>query len=281
MEAVPGNVRLEAGESMYHVYLFSDATGETVERVLMAAMSQFRDVEIKLHRLTRIRTKGDVLDAVEEVVSQQGIIIYTLVDTELAQLVHDEAAAHGLTAVDLITPILFKLSDFFGMAPQKQPGLLYQMNAEYYKRVEAVDFTVKMDDGQDPRNLYKADIVFVGVSRTSKTPLSMYLAHKGYKVANVPLVKGIDPPRELFKIDQRRVVALNIDPRRLVELRSARLRNMGQPARSSYADYEMVVEELDSCKRLYRQHPEWLQIDVTNKAVEETAAEIIKRLQTE
>jgi len=281
MENVQENIQWETVNGMYHVYLFSDATGETVERVLLAAMSQFRDVEIKLHRVSNLRTRGDVVAAVEEVVKHQGIIIYTLVNTEMAQLVNDESAVHGLTAVDLISPLLFKLSGYFGVTPREQPGLLYQMNSEYYKRVEAVDFTVKMDDGQDPRNLHKADIVFVGVSRTSKTPLSMYLAHKGYKVANVPLVNGIEPPRELFKIDQRRIVALCIDPRRLVELRSARLRNMGQPARSSYADFEKVVEELTYCKRLYRQHPDWLQIDVTHKAVEETAAEIIKKLQAD
>lgn len=265
-------------QGMRHIYLFSDATGETVERVVMAAMSQFRDVEIKLHRATKVRTREEVLTALEEVLKQPGIIIYTLVDTELAQFLLREAETHGIETVDLITPLLFKLSVFFGMPPQKQPGLLYQMNAEYYRRMEAVNFTVKQDDGQEPRNLHKADIVFVGVSRSSKTPLSMYLAHKGYRVANIPLVKGIDPPEELFKIDQKKVVGLLIDPKRLVELRSARLRNMRQSPRGSYADYEQVAEELEFCRQLYRRHPEWLVIDITNKAVEETAAEVLKRL---
>ena len=263
---------------MRHIYLFSDATGETVERVLMAAMSQFRDVEIKLHRVAKVRTREEVLTALDEVLKQPGMIIYTLVNTDLAQFLLREAETHGIETVDLITPLLFKLSIFFGMPPQKQPGLLYQMNAEYYKRMEAVNFTVKQDDGQEPRNLHKADIVFVGVSRSSKTPLSMYLAHKGYRVANIPLVKGIDPPKELFEIDQKKIVGLLIDPKRLVELRSARLRNLRQSPRGSYADYEQVTEELDFCRQLYRRHPEWLIIDITNKAVEETAAEVLKRL---
>lgn len=263
---------------MRHIYLFSDATGETVERVLQAAISQFRDVDIKLHKMNRLRSRSEILAALEEVLKQPGMIIYTLVDSELAQLLGSEAEAHGLESMDLITPLLFKMSEFFNVAPQKQPGLLYQMNAEYYKRVDAVNFTVKQDDGQEPRNLSKADIVFVGVSRTSKTPLSMYLAHKGYRVGNVPLVQGIDPPKELFEIDQKKVVALLIDPKRLVELRSARLRNLRQNPRGSYADFEHVVEELEFCRQLYRRHPEWLTIDVTNKAVEETATEVIKKL---
>lgn len=266
---------------MRHIYLFSDATGETVERVLRAALSQFRDVEARFHRMSRIRTREDVLFALEEVLKVPGIIVYTLVDTELAQLLRDEAEAHGLEAVDLISPLLFKLSDIFGVPPQKEPGLLYQINSEYHKRVEAVDFTVKHDDGQDPRGLRKADFILVGVSRSSKTPLSMYLAHKGYKVANVPLVKGIEPPPELFKADQHRVVGLLIDARRLLEIRTARLRNLGNVPRGTYADQEKIEEELDYCRQLYRRHPEWLVIDVTRKSVEESASEIIQKLGSE
>ena len=261
-----------------HLYLFSDATGETVERVVRAVMSQFRDVAIVLHRLSRLRTRADIAEAVAGARREPGLIIYTLVDPELAEYLRSEVESHGLEAVDLISPLLFKLSDLFGKPPQKEPGLLYQVNSDYYKRVEAVNFTVKQDDGQELRNLCKADMVLVGVSRTSKTPLSMYLAHKGYKVANVPLVKGIQPPRELYEIDQNRVVALIIDAKRLVELRSARLRNMRQNPRGSYAAYEEVEEELESCRQLYRRHPQWLMIDVTNKSVEESAAEILKKL---
>uniref|UniRef100_A0A831XEI5 Putative pyruvate, phosphate dikinase regulatory protein n=1 Tax=Geobacter metallireducens TaxID=28232 RepID=A0A831XEI5_GEOME len=264
--------------AMRHIYLFSDATGETVERVLRAALSQFRDVEARIHRMSKIRSREDVLSALEEVLKEPGIVIYTLVDTELAQLLRDEAEAHGLDALDLISSLLFKLSAFFGVPPQNEPGLLYQINSDYHKRVEAVDFTVKHDDGQDPRGLSKADFVLVGVSRSSKTPLSMYLAHKGYKVANVPLVKGIDPPPELFKVDQGKIVGLLISPQRLLEIRSARLKNLGQMPKGSYADYEKIEEELNFCRQLYRRHPQWLVIDVTKKSVEESAAEILQKL---
>jgi regulator of PEP synthase PpsR (kinase-PPPase family) len=144
--------------------------------------------------------------------------------------------------------------------------------------MEAVNFTVKHDDGQETRGLEKADLVLVGVSRSSKTPLSMYLAHKGYKVANVPLVKGIDPPEELDKIDPKKVVGLMISPKRLVDIRTSRLVNMGQSMKSNYADYELVEEEIAFCRQYYRRHPEWLLIDVTNKSVEESASEILRRL---
>jgi len=262
----------------YHLYLLSDATGETVEHVARAALSQFKGVDIKLHKFTNLRSRSDVLRAVEGATGQRGLVVYTLVDPDLTQLLRSEVANHGLEAVDLINPLIYKLAALFEVPPQEEPGLLYQISAEYYKRVEAVNFTVKQDDGQELRNLCKADFVLVGVSRTSKTPLSMYLAHKGYKVANVPLVKGIDPPRELFQIDQKKVVALIIDAKRLVELRSARLRNLRQNPRGSYADYEEVEEELDSCRQLYRRHPEWQMVDVTNKSVEESASEILRKL---
>lgn len=260
------------------LYLFSDATGETVDRVVRAVLTQFRDVEIRLHRFNQIRSESTLLEAVEVAARQPGLIAFTMVDRELAQLLQSEAESRGLEAVDILSPLLYKLSDMFALAPQQEPGLLYQLNAEYHKRVEAVNFTVKQDDGQELRHLFKADIVLVGVSRTSKTPLAMYLAHKGFKVANVPLVKGIDPPRELFQIDQNRIVGLLIDARRLVELRTARLLQLHQSPRSSYADYDEIVDELKSCKQLYRRNPQWLIIDVTHKSVEESASDILKKL---
>lgn len=262
---------------MQHIYILSDATGETVERVLRAALSQFSNADIKLHRLNRLRTREDVEQALDEVLKNRGIIIYTLVNPELAQFLHSEAVKNGIEALDLITPLILKLSEFLGMAPQEEPGLLHQLDADYNRRVEAVNFAVKQDDGQEPRNLDKADIVLVGVSRTSKTPLSMYLANKGYKVANIPLVKGIAPPKELFEIDRRKIVGLIIDAKRLAEIRTSRLRHLRQSPRGSYADYDNIEEELEFSRALFRKYPEWMVIDVTNRAIEETATEILKK----
>lgn len=265
-------------DSGQNLYLLSDATGETVERVVRAALSQFKVGETRLFRLSNLRIRSDIDEALVGPINRPGLIIYTLVNPELAEYLRHEVEHYGLEAIDLISPLLYKLSDFFGTAPREEPGLLHQVDTEYFKRVEAVNFTVKQDDGQELRHLYRADMVLVGVSRTSKTPLSIYLAHKGYKVANVPLVNGIDPPRELFEIDQKRVVGLIIDAKRLVELRSARLRNLRQNPRGNYADYEAIEEELEWCRRIFRKNPQWQVIDVTKKSVEESAAEILKKL---
>jgi regulator of PEP synthase PpsR (kinase-PPPase family) len=245
---------------------------------MRAVLSQFRDADIKLQRFNQLRTQADMMRAVEAASQTPGLIICTLVNRELALFLKNEAEHRELEVIDLLSPILYKLSDMLGQAPSQEPGLLYEINAEYHKRVEAVNFTVKQDDGQELRYLYKADIVLIGASRTSKTPLSMYLAHKGFKVANIPLVKGIDPPKELFEIDQNRVVGLLIDAKRLVELRAARLIQLQQSPRSKYASYDEILDELICCKQLYRRNPKWLSIDVTHKSVEESASDIIKKL---
>lgn len=261
-----------------HFYLLSDATGETVERVLRAALSQFRGPEVRMYRFSNIRTVAEIDEILSRVDEQPGLIVYTLVNASLSRYLRAHLEERALESVDLIGPLLFKIAENLKMAPQQEPGLLHQVNSEYYRRMEAVNYTVKQDDGQELRHLFRADIILVGVSRTSKTPLSIYLAHKGFRVANVPLVNGIAPPEELFQIEQGKIVGLTIDPRRLMELRVARLRSLHQDPRGSYSDFEAIMEELDYSRRLFRQNPLWPIIDVTNKSVEESAAEILKRL---
>jgi hypothetical protein len=260
-----------------HVFLLSDATGETAERIVMAALTQFREKEVRLRRISNVRGKNQVYEALDEALGHHALVVYTIVNRELAQLVHDECSSLGLSSFDLITPLLAKFSEFFGRSPGEMPGLLHGVDEEYFRRIEAVEFTVKHDDGQEPRHLPKADIVLVGVSRTSKTPLSIYLAHRGWKVANVPLIKGIEPPPELFQVDPARVAGLIIDPQRLLELRAARLRNLGQDPRAAYADFEQIEEELRYARSFFRRHP-WVVVDVTGKAVEETANEVLVKL---
>ncbi len=259
------------------IFLLSDATGETAEKMVMAALTQFRDKSVRLRRVNNVRTKNQVYEALDEVLEQSGLVVYTIVNRELAQLVHDECDSLGLTNIDLLTPILVKLAHHLGRSPKETPGLFHGVDDAYFKRIEAIEFTVKHDDGQEPRNLHLAEIVLVGVSRTSKTPLSIYLAHRGWKVANVPLVKGIDPPPQLFEVDPRRVACLVVDSQRLVEVRAARLRNLGQDPRTAYADYEEIEEELAYSRKFFRRHP-WVVIDVSEKAVEETANEVLVKL---
>lgn len=259
------------------IYLLSDATGETAEKMVMAALTQFRDKPVRLKRVSNVRTKTQVYEALDEALGQGALVVYTIVNRELAQLVHDECDGLGLTSLDLLTPLLLKVAQHVGRSPGETPGLLHGVDEAYFRRVEAIEFTVKHDDGQEPRNLHQADIVLVGVSRTSKTPLSIYLAHRGWKVANVPLVKGIEPPAQLLEIDPKRVAGLVIDPHRLAEVRASRLRNLGQDPRAAYADLEGIDEEIRFTREFFRRHA-WIVVDVTGKAVEETANEVLVKL---
>jgi regulator of PEP synthase PpsR (kinase-PPPase family) len=263
---------------MKYIYILSDSTGETAERVIRAALSQFYEGDVKVQLFIQIRTEDEIFSALSIVKQTPGMIVYTLVDQHLSEIAERAAEEYGFLTVDLISPLIYAISSYFGAPSLEKPGLLHRIDTDYYKRIEAVNFTVQHDDGQETRHLHKADLVLVGVSRSSKTPLSMYLALKGFKVANVPLVKGIEPPEELFQIDQMKIVGLMIDPKRLVNIRTARLKNMRQSARSSYSDYQQVEDEILFCRQLYRKHPEWVVIDVTNKSVEEAASEIMKHL---
>jgi len=260
-----------------NVFLLSDATGETAENLVNAAMTQFGNVNVNLSRVSNVRTKNQVYEALDAAASKRALVIYTIVNRELSRLVHDECEALGLTNLDVITPMLMRCSEFLGETPNEIPGLLHGVDEEYFRRIDAVEFTVRNDDGQETRFLNKADIVLVGVSRTSKTPLSIYLAHRGWKVANIPLVSGIDPPRELLEMDHNRVIGLVINAERLVELRAARLRNLGQDPRTAYADFEQVELELKQAKQFFRRQ-KWAIVNVTGKAVEETANEVLVKL---
>ncbi|HIJ82107.1 MAG TPA: kinase/pyrophosphorylase [Desulfuromonadales bacterium] len=260
------------------IYVLSDSTGETAERVIRAALSQFYEDDVRVQRLFKVSTQADVQQALTVAVHEPGLLVYTLVDPHLAEAVERVAEENGLITVDLLSPLIYNLSRYLGAPSREKPGLLHRIDTDYYRRIEAVNFTVKHDDGQETRYLHRADLVLVGVSRTSKTPLSMYLAHKGYKVANVPLVFGIEPPVELFEIDQSKIVGLLIDPKRLVEVRTSRLINMRQSPRGSYNDFQQVEDELSACRKLYRKHPEWYILNITNRSVEEAASEIMRHV---
>ena len=182
-----------------HVFVLSDATGETVEKMVSAALTQFREKSVQLKRISNVRSKNQVYESLDEALAVQALVVYTIVNRELAQLVHDECDSLGILSIDLITPLLMRLSEHFGHSPGETPGLLHEVDEKYFRRIEAVEFTVKHDDGQEVRNLHKADIVLVGVSRTSKTPLSIYLAHRGWKVANIPWSRELPRRRSCFR----------------------------------------------------------------------------------
>ncbi len=259
------------------IYLLSDATGETAEKIVNAVLIQFQDKPLRRRRISHVRDQAAVLQGLEEIMRNPGMVVYTVVNRDLAQFIQAECEARGLMAFDLVTPLLSQFAKFFGRSPKRTPGLLHSMDADYFRRIEAVEFTVKHDDGQSVQHLADADIVLVGVSRTSKTPLSTYLAHLGWKVANVPLVFGIDPPRELFHVDPRRVAGLYIESQRLVELRMARLQHLGQDFKTPYANMDDIEEELRYARALCRRQG-WVTVNVSGKAVEETANEVLVKL---
>ncbi len=255
------------------IFLISDSTAETAEKISTAALAQFTKTETTIVRRRYIRTEQQIDAVIDEAKTKNALIVFTFVSETLRLKMREAALKSGLLAVDLLGPLLTAMSHFFDRSPHSEPGLLHQIDREYFGRVEAVQFTVKHDDGQNLHGVPKADIVLVGPSRTAKTPLSIYLARFGFKVANIPLVLNIPIPAVLEEVEQNRVVGLIIDPHRLMEIRSARLKKFKQN-KSDYDKIGPIIQELDYCREIYRQHPKWGTLDVTGRAVEEVATDV-------
>jgi regulator of PEP synthase PpsR (kinase-PPPase family) len=259
------------------LFAVSDATGETAEQACRAALAQFGPPEV-----ARIRLFPHILDrgALEETLvlakRLDALVVYTLVGPELRALMRSMAEEKGVVAVDLLGGLIREFSRHLGRDPLSLPGLGHETDAAYYRRIEAVEFAVNNDDGRQPQNLRNAEIVFVGISRTSKTPLSNYIAHRGYKVANVPIVLDVPPPPELDDVDPRRVFALVIDPTVLTGIRRTRMEALGMQADSDYGDLEQIRREMVWARRVFQRHPQWTVLDITRKAIEETASTVLE-----
>ncbi|NBX69094.1 MAG: kinase/pyrophosphorylase [Proteobacteria bacterium] len=258
------------------IYVISDGTGETADQMIKAALLQYVREGLKIIRYKNIRTEIQVRSIFEEAHAANAVVVYTVVSDNLRKFIDSTSQQTGVPTVDLLGPLLEKLSRYLRKNPESQPGLFHQVNENYFKRIEAIEFTVKHDDGKYADSLDRADIILVGLSRTSKTPLSVYLSYKGWKVANVPLVKDIEPPEELFKTDQRKIIGLLIDPDTLVRIRRERLVKMGEDPSRDYANLNHVIAEIDFCKELFRKNRRWPVFDITGKALEETASEVEK-----
>lgn len=261
---------------MKTIMVISDATGETAERMVRAATLQFKDTPVNIRTYSRVRLETEVEHIIERAAELRALVVFTVVNPEERDLLLKLIERHNVEAVDLIGALIGKLGSFLDTEPVGVPGLLHTIDANYFRRMEAVEFAVKNDDGAEPRNLPKADIVLVGVSRTSKTPLSTYLAQRGLKVANVPLVLGVDPPPELELVDESRVYGLVIQPEILRRIRLERLKHLGMPQDASYGARVHIENEISYSRETFRKHPNWPVIDVTNKAIEETAADIMR-----
>ncbi len=259
------------------IYVISDSTGETGAKVVQAALLQFRHERVRLRLFSNMRDPESIVETVDRAAAENALVVYTLVDAEQRVALHDRAARYHVQAVDLMGGLMARIGHWLGEHPVSEPGLVHRLDDEYFKRIDALEFTVKNDDGQLPRNFKHADMVIVGVSRTSKTPTSTILAQKGYKVANLPLVVEVEPPQEIFEIDPRRVFALWIAPRKLMEIRRARLTYLGVTGdENTYADQRQINRELSWARDLMKQNEGWRIIDVSNRAIEETAAQVIK-----
>lgn len=257
--------------------VLSDSTGETAEKVVRAALLQYpkSGAQIRLH--TRVRSQEVARPILERAAAERALLVFTVVSPELREFIHQMTAELTIEAIDVIGSLIGKLGTYLDRAPIGMPSAMLPLSDEYFRRIESVEFAVKSDDGKDPRNFRKADIVLVGVSRTSKTPLSLLLAHRGLKVANLPLVLGAAIPFELRDAPQDRVVGLTIGIDQLCEIRQARLRQLGMPVETNYGLREHVREELDYAETLFRERG-WPVVDVTGRAVEESAVIILESL---
>lgn len=261
------------------VIVISDGTGETASAITRAAMTQFADKEIFFTRYKNIRTREQIDAIFQEAAIHHDIVVYTIVSVELRAYIAELSKRDHVRSVDVMGPLLTTFSNFFEAEPNYQPGLLHAVNDQYFKRVAAIEFTLNHDDGRNINSLEESDVVLVGISRTSKTPLSMYLSLEGIKTVNVPIVMGVPLPEKLFQVDQRKIFGLTIDPDELFRIRKNRLTRLGlAKEEGDYADLAKVSEEIEWANRIFSENKRWPVFNVTGKALEETAAEIIKLL---
>lgn len=256
------------------IYVVSDSVGETADLVTKAAVSQFITLNIALKRIPFVEDTSTIDEVISLASDENAMIAYTLVKPEIRRYMEEQSQKNNVVAFDIIGPFIDTLEKKFNMEGLHEPGLVRKLDENYFKRVEAIEFAVKYDDGRDPRGIIRADIVLVGVSRTSKTPLSQFLAHKRYKVANVPLVPEVEPPEELFLVNPNKCIGLKISPEKLNNIRRERLKSLGLSDSAIYANMERIKEELNYFEKIV-ERLNCPVIDVTNKAVEETANIIV------
>ena len=263
--------------SRIHLHLVSDSTGETLEMIAKAAIAQFEDAEVERHFWPMVRSRQHLDRIVPELSANPGIVLYTLVNPETRARLEEHCRTLSLNAVPVLDGVTAALEGALGREAQGRPGRQHLMDQAYFDRVEAIQFTIAHDDGIGWENWEEADILLAGVSRSSKTPTSIYLANRGYKVANIPLVVESPPPPSLFNLRHPLVVGLTTAPERLVQIRRNRLLTLNERTQTSYVDSEQVTSEVQFARRMFADNG-WPVIDVTRRSIEETAAAIIKLL---
>ncbi len=265
-------------EKMKHqVYVISDGTGKTAEGALQSAMAQFGEVDIKINVRSHIHTDKDIKKVIEEAKANGGFVVHTIVSKRLRDRILILGRLNDVETIDLMGPLLGQLARQLDYSPVETPGMFRKLNRSYFQRIEAMEFAFRHDDGQRAEEIYKGEIILLGVSRTFKTPLSIYLAFKGWRVANVPIILNIEPPPIIFDLKGLHVFGLSTYPKNLSELRSVRDHHLGGST-GQYSDIEYVSEELKYAIKIFRRIEECSVIDVTNKPIEEIASDILNRI---
>lgn len=261
----------------FHLHLISDATGETINSVARACVIQFDQVEPEEHFWNLVRTPRQLEMALEGIRENPGVVMYTLVDDALRRRLQEFCREHQVACISVLDPLINALASFLGQKAHGQPGRQHSLSPEYFERMEAMDYVLAHDDGQSGWDLHQADVILVGVSRTSKTPTCIYLANRGIKAANVPFVPGCPLPEELEQLTKPLIVGLTKESESLVQIRRNRLRLLNQADTTTYVNPEEVRSELTQARRLFSRHG-WPVLDVTRRSIEETAAEIMALL---
>jgi [pyruvate, water dikinase]-phosphate phosphotransferase / [pyruvate, water dikinase] kinase len=258
-----------------HLHLLSDSTGETLEVIAKACLAQFDNVDVLRHFWPMIRSEGHLERVLDDIERRPGLVLYTLVNSSIRRDLEQKCRRRGIHAVSALDPVVDALSAVLGQEAKARPGRQHALDAAYFARVDAIQFTIAHDDGINAQNWEEADIILAGVSRTSKTPTSIYLANRGYKVANVPLVPESPPPSELCNLQHPLIVGLTTSLDRLIQIRRNRLLALNQAPETDYVDAEAVNAELAFARRLFADNG-WPVIDVTRRSIEETAFAIVK-----
>ena len=259
----------------FHLHLVSDATGETCLTIARAAVAQFRGVDAVEHLWSLVRTESQLQRVLAHVEAEPGVVMFTLVDPQLQALLHEGCRRVGVPCIPLLDTAISALSAFLGIESRNQPGSQHVMDEAYVTRIEAMNYALSHDDGHSQATLREADIVLVGVSRTSKTPTCFYLANRGLKAANVPMVPGCPLPPELAALNDALVVGLTCDAQQLIDVRRSRMRMIGDIGETAYVDPVEVEQEVRQARRLFTEAA-WPVIDVTHRSIEETAAAILQ-----
>jgi regulator of PEP synthase PpsR (kinase-PPPase family) len=262
------------------IYLIGEGTGETITKIARASLVQFNRKNVEVKTFFLVTDKQYIARIAKQAADDEALVAFSIVQPTLRDFLIQEAERRGIKAIDVIGDFIVQLSIFLKEKPLAIPGRQYILDEDYFRRIEAINFSVKHDDGKLPQGLKIADLILVGLSRTGKTPLSTYLANQGWKVANVPIHPDMVPPQELFQVDQHKVFGMIISVESLVKLREARLEQLGLAPYAKYADPVRVADEIEWCQEFFKKHPRWRVLDVSNKAIEEVSASILRAYQT-